>query len=120
MVVTLVSEVPTGMVSVMSDEPAATVRGVLQEPPGAAPAGTVSVPDTPVTLKLKSVPTVTPPPATLQTCTKPDMVVDVAHEPTETVLVSIVTAAVRAITLPITVALVFKVTLVFAKMFPMN
>jgi hypothetical protein len=66
-VLTLVSTVPPGMVSVTVCVPSATNIGVLQEP-GAAPAGTMNAPVIPVTLKVKFVPTVTPPPATLQTC----------------------------------------------------
>ena len=64
-VLTELSKVPVGRVSVISVGPAGTTNGTgLQEPPGARPAGTMT--RVPATLKVKFVPTATPPPATLQ------------------------------------------------------
>ena len=63
-VLTAVSKVPLGRVSEMIAGPAGATSGVLQEPSGAGPAGTVT--GVPATLKVKFVPTVTPLPATLQ------------------------------------------------------
>ena len=56
---------PTGIVSVIVTGPDGTRTGAPQEPPGAAPAATVT--GVPPTLKAKFVPTGTPAPATLQT-----------------------------------------------------
>ena len=59
-----------GTVSAIVTEPAATCTGVLHVPPGAAPAASAGI-ALPATVKLNSAPTLTPAPATLQTCTKP-------------------------------------------------
>ena len=59
-----VSTVPGVGVSVITVAPAGTTSAELQVPPGAAPAGTVTV--VPATVKVKSWPTVMPAPATLQ------------------------------------------------------
>ena len=63
-VLTDVSVVPAGRVSVITEAPTGATSGTLQEPPGAGPAGTVT--GVPATLNVKFVPTVTPAPATLQ------------------------------------------------------
>jgi hypothetical protein len=63
-VVTDVSVAPVGRVSETRVAPAGNTSGVLQEPPGPAPAGTMT--EVPATLNVKFVPTVTPEPATLQ------------------------------------------------------
>ena len=63
-VLTPVRAMPAGIVSVITALPAGTVIGVLQEPPGAGPAGTVT--GVPATLNVKFVPTATPEPAILQ------------------------------------------------------
>ncbi len=116
-VLTDTSVVPVGKVSVILIAPAATTKAGLQVPPGAVPAATVT--GVPATLKVKFVPTGTPAPATLHTCTKP-----VAGTPlqvgTETTFESSVTAPFRPIALPDIFTLVVKVTLASAKMFPMN
>jgi hypothetical protein len=91
----------------------------LQVPKGAGPAATVTVVDcggmTGEMLKLKGVPAVTPAPATLQTCSEP-----LLQDPTETMLLSSVTAPVSATTLPSTPAPVSTVTLASAKIVPRN
>jgi hypothetical protein len=63
-VLTDVNTVPAVGVSVMTVAPTGTTSAALQEPPGAAPAATVT--GVPATSKVKFVPTVTPAPATLQ------------------------------------------------------
>jgi hypothetical protein len=119
-VLTPASTSPPGMVSVTATEPVGTRIAALQVPNGAAPAATV----TPVdwggiaegTVKVKFVPAATPLPATLQTCRKP-----LLQAAAEITLVSSVTAAFSAKTLPVsTFAPVFKVTLADAKIFPRN
>ena len=122
-VLTPASTVPAGRVSVNATEPAGTRIGALQEPRGEAPAATVTWVDcggiAEGKLKVKVVPAVTPPPATLQTCREP-----VSQAATVITLLSNVTAPPRpvvfsAATLPGTmVALVFTVTLVAAKIVP--
>src|SRR5450631_3183792 len=61
-VLTDVSVVPAGTVSVISTGPAGTRIGALAVPPGAGPAGTVT--GVPPTLNVKLVPGATPAPAT--------------------------------------------------------
>src|SRR5580704_2616271 len=68
-VLTPVSTLPAGRVSVTTAGPAGTCTGVLHVPPGAAPAG-MTTPAVPATLDRKFAPTVIPEPATLQTCRK--------------------------------------------------
>src|ERR1019366_6853169 len=69
-VLTDVSVVPGGTVSVISTGPAGTTIGAPALPPGAGPAGTVTV--VPPTLNVKLVPGATPAPAMLQICRKPE------------------------------------------------
>ena len=117
-VLTPASTVPPGIVSVTMAVPVGTVTGVLHVPAGAGPADMMT-PCVPTTLKVKFVPTVTPAPATLQTCRKP-LVGTALQIGTETVLESCVTAPFSAIALPVTVVPVVKVTLESAKMLPIN
>ena len=63
-VLTDVSNVPLGRVSVMSVAPDGSTSAVLHEPPGAGPAATVT--GVPATVNVKFVPTTTPIPAILQ------------------------------------------------------
>ena len=66
-VLTDVSAVPVGRVSVMIAVPAGTISGVPQEPAGARPAATeTGVAGVPATLNVKGVPAATPLQATLQ------------------------------------------------------
>ena len=67
-VLTDANAVPGDAASVISVSPAGTSSGVLQEPPGAGPAGTVTGigVGNPATLNVKSVAREMPAPATLQ------------------------------------------------------
>ena len=66
---TELSTVPAGTVSVIAAGPAGKDIATLHELPAVAPAGITT--GVPATLKVKFVPTAMPAPATLQTCNDP-------------------------------------------------